>query len=159
MTLPSVFFSLSPSRARAPMSRAPGRACDHGTTRAQCCPEFNCFFFISVIASQTRLSGQQLQPDNAEGLRGSKGWCNAHLWRSKSALQLFLCSSPLSFFLLFVTLENKVVNSSVATSLSSVPAVTRHVGERRGSLFRESAGNKAQEREGGGCGGPFCQPH
>lgn len=41
----------------------------------------------------------------------------------------------------------------MATSLSSVPAVTRHVGERRGSLFRESAGNKAQERGGGGVGG------
>lgn len=70
------------------------------------------------------------------------------------AIQKRATTVPLFFPPLFVTLENKVVNSSVATSLSSVPAVTRHVGERRGSLFRESAGNKARERGGEG-GEPF----
>lgn len=59
----------------------------------------------------------------------SLGKCSLYrLSKAHRGLKLFLYS------FLFVILENKVVNSFVATSLFSVPAVTRHVGER--SLFR-----------------------
>lgn len=124
----------SPSRERASATHCPelpGRAYtilprrDARTVNAGL--DFShSFQTINIIAEETRLNNY------SRVSLGSRGRC-VHFWLSG------FYSLSLTRLFILIALKNKAVNSSVATSLSCVPAVTSHVGEPISRLSRQQS--------------------